>query len=222
MSPEDLLGTLNEIERRNAPEVLYVAGDPQPAREAFRIAIVGSRDASSEGVRRAAKLARFVVQRGAVVVSGLARGIDAAAHRAATEAGGHTVAVLGTPLDRAYPAEHAGLQSLLAREQLVVSEFPIGRPVYRSNFPSRNRTMALMCHASVIVEAGDSSGTLSQGWEALRLNRPLFIMRSVFSKQSLLWPKKMVEHGALRLGEPEELEELLPLGGGGLLTAPAF
>jgi DNA processing protein len=222
VSPEDLLGSLNEIERRNAPEVLYVAGDPAQISDRVRVAIVGSRSASNEGLRRAAKLARFLVSRGAVVVSGLAKGIDAAAHRTAMEASGFTLAVLGTSLDEVYPTEHADLQSQIAREHVLISQFPSGHPTRTSNFPRRNRTMALLCHASVIVEAGESSGTLSQGWEALRLNRPLFIMRSIFEKRDLKWPSEMLDYGAVPLGEPEELRDSLPLEGGGLLAAPAF
>jgi DNA processing protein len=81
-----------------------------------------------------------------------------------------------------------------------VSQFALGHPTLRSNFPRRNRTMALLCHASVIVEAGESSGTLSQGWEALRLNWPLFILKSVFDNPELTWPEEMRKYGARVLG----------------------
>jgi DNA processing protein len=144
-----------------------------------------------------------------VIVSGLAEGIDAVAHRTAIEQGGRTIAVVGTPLDRAYPASHAELQAVIARDHLLVSQFPVGAPVQRKNFVLRNRTMALVAHASVIVEAGEGSGSLSQGWEALRLGRPLFLMRSLV-ESTLQWPSVMLDHGARVLSNPEELFPYLP------------
>ncbi len=221
LSPNELLGPLNDIETLNAPKSLFAAGDFRLAQGTVRVAMVGSREASSDGLRRAAKLARELVERNVVVVSGLAKGVDGTAQRAALEAGGRTIAVIGTPLDQAYPKEHAELQQLLAREHLVVSEFPIGYPVRPSNFPRRNRTMALMCHASVIVEAGDSSGTLSQGWEALRLGRPLFMMQSVLENRSLTWPQEMLGYGARLLSSTEDLLDVLPADGR-QLSAAAF
>lgn len=147
-----------------------------------------------------------------VIVSGLAAGIDTAAHEETIKHGGRTIAVLGTPLDEAHPPANALLQRRLMEEHLVVSQFPAGHPTLRSNFPRRNRTMALLCHASVIVEAGESSGTLSQGWEALRLNRPLFILKSVFENAELTWPQEMVAYGAHVLQDVEQLFDELPLG----------
>jgi DNA processing protein len=97
-------------------------------------------------------------------------------------------------------------------EHLVVTQFAAGHPTLRSNFPRRNRTMALLCHASVIVEAGESSGTLSQGWEALRLNRPLFILKSVFENAELTWPEEMLKYGAHLLDDVEQILQALPLG----------
>jgi DNA processing protein len=144
-----------------------------------------------------------------VIVSGLAKGIDASAHKAAISSGGRTIGVLGTPLDRAYPQENAQLQAEMARNHLVVSEFRIGSVVMRSNFIRRNRTMALVADASVIVQAGESSGSISQGYEALRLGRPLFIWKSLF-ESSLDWPKEMARYGAMELSDPKELLENLP------------
>ena len=120
---------------------------------------------------------------------------------------------IGTPLDKVYPRENTELQQAMMRDHLVVSQFPAGHPVQRSNFPRRNRVMALIADASVIVEAGEKSGTLSQGWEALRLGRPLFLMRSVVEDPSLKWPGQMIEYGATVLRKPEELLEVLPEAG---------
>jgi DNA processing protein len=199
-SPEDLLGPLNPQEQLYAPKQLFVAGRADWLRQQPKVAVVGARKASPEGLRRAAKLARILVAHGAIVVSGLAEGIDAAAHSAAIDAGGRTVAVIGTPLSETYPAKHRALQERLMRDHLVVSQFADGYPTTRKNFPLRNRTMALICDASVIVEASDGSGSLSQGWEALRLGRPLF----------LTWPRTMLDYGAMVLRHPEELLSQLP------------
>lgn len=155
-------------------------------------------------------MANALVDASIVVVSGLAEGIDTAAHRAAIRRGGRTIAVLGTPLDRTYPASNAELQAEIGREHLLVSQFPNGAQIQRASFVMRNRTMALISDASVIVEAGEGSGTLSQGWEALRLGRPLFIMKSVVENAELQWPGEMLDYGARVLSEPAELLALLP------------
>jgi DNA processing protein len=208
--PEELLGPLNAEERRYAPKQLFVAGHDEWLREPPRVAVVGSRGASPEGVKRAARLAKILIGHGATVVSGLAEGIDAAAHEAAMAAGGRTIAVIGTPLSETYPAKHRDLQQRLMSQHLVVSQFPTDYPTTRKNFPLRNRTMALISNASVIVEAGEGSGSLSQGWEALRLGRPLFLMASIMDMRGLSWPRKMLEYGAMVLSQPDELLSVLP------------
>lgn len=200
-TPEALLGPLNEVEAKRAPKTLYVAGDPSIFHRRPLVSVVGSRKASAVGLARARKLARLLVEHGAVVVSGLAEGIDTAAHIAAIEAGGKTVGVLGTPLDRTYPRSNARLQQLMAREHALVSQFPNGYPVQKGNFVMRNATMALIVSASIIVEAGDTSGALSQGWEALRLGRSLFIMNAVFANSTLVWPAEMARYGAQVLSD---------------------
>jgi len=202
---EKVFRPLNEVERRNAPKQIFWRGDPSLLQTKRRVALVGSRRVSDEGLKRTRRLTRLLVEEEIVVVSGLALGVDAAAHRTAIEHEGRTVAVLGSPLEIAYPSDHQDLQDEIGREHLLVSQFPSGHPVKRTNFPQRNRTMALLCDASVIVEAGESSGTLSQGWEALRLGRPLFIMKSVFDRDELIWPREMLDYGAFVLSEPDEL-----------------
>lgn len=209
-SPEELLGPLNPQEQLYAPKQIFAAGHPEWLRQQPKVAVVGARKASPEGLRRAAKLARILVEHRAIVVSGMAEGIDAAAHAAAIDADGKTVAVIGTPLSDTYPAKHRALQERLMRDHLVVSQFAEGYPTTRKNFPLRNRTMALICDASVIVEASDGSGSLSQGWEALRLGRPLFLMASILEQQNLSWPRTMLDYGAMVLREPEELLAQLP------------
>jgi DNA processing protein len=200
-SAEELLGPFNEVEQKSAPKTIFTAGHIEVLETGGRVSLVGSRTATRDGLARARKLARMLAERSLVVVSGLAKGIDAAAHLGAIEAGGRTIAVIGTPLDKCYPKENADLQARIMREHLCVSQFPIGYPIQPKNFPIRNRTMALISDATVIIEAGESSGSLSQGWEALRLGRGLFIMKSVAENSALKWPKEMLSYGARVLGE---------------------
>jgi DNA processing protein len=212
LDPERVMGGLNEFERRHAPKQLFACGDVSFLRGTSRVAVVGSRKASLPGQKRVAKLVRALIEHDVVIVSGLAAGIDTAAHEETLKMGGRTIAVLGTPLNEAHPPSNARLQQRLMDSHLVVTQFPLGHPTLRSNFPRRNRTMALLCDASVIVEAGESSGTLSQGWEALRLNRPLFILKSVFENDALTWPEELLKYGAQVLEDAEQILQVLPIG----------
>jgi len=207
----ELLGRkLNDVEEKYAPPSLYALGDRELlSPEVVRVSIVGSRRASDEGLRRSRKLARQLAEADIVVVSGLAAGIDTASHRGAMEAGGSTVAVIGTGIDGCYPSQNRSLQDEIAHNHLVVTQFPPGTPPTRRTFPQRNRTMALISDATVIVEAGENSGTHHQGWEALRLGRPLFLMRSIV-ESGMNWPKTMQEYGARVLSETDELLDAIP------------
>ena len=214
VSPEELIGPLNEVERKNAPDTLFIAGDVELCRKFPRVSVIGTRQISKDGVRRTEDLVRMLVERGVAVVSGLALGVDACAHKTAIAAGGKTIAVLGTPLDRFYPKENEGLQRKIMAEHLAISQFPVGAVVNKANFPIRNRTMALISHATVIIEAEEESGTIHQGWEALRLGRPLFLMESLLKRTDLSWPKKLEAYGAQALTRDavEVLFEGLPAG----------
>lgn len=210
MNSADVLDELSVLERRRAPKQLFLAGDRSLLRHHPKAAVVGSRQARPAALRRAARLARILAEHDIIVVSGLAAGIDAAAHRAAIAAGGRTIAVIGTPLDRSYPRENAALQAEIAADHLVVSQFPPGHKVERWSFPARNRTMALIADACVIVEAGDSSGALIVGREALRLNRPVFIMKSIMTERpGLSWTREMIDHGARLLEFPQDVLDAL-------------
>jgi DNA processing protein len=205
----DLIGPLNNVEAKYAPPSLWTRGDPSLLERHPRVAIVGTRHPSPEGERRARKLVKGLLEQRAIVVSGLAQGIDTIAHTETIARGGRTIAVIGTPIDEVYPKANATLQKRIGEEHLVVSEFAPGTAVAKGNFPRRNRTMALIADASVIVEAGEGSGTLSQGWEALRLGRPLFLLKSILGS-GLRWPQKMVEHGALVMTDFDDLLRVLP------------
>lgn len=211
----DVLGPLNEVEKKNAPPRLYLGGDRRILSRGARVAVVGSRKASARARGEARKLSGALASRGVVVVSGLAEGIDTAAHEAAIASGGRTVAVLGTPLSDVYPPANRALQDLIMREHLAVSQFRPGSPIQPQNFPMRNRTMALVADATVVVEAGEKSGTIHLGWEALRLGKPLFFADSLLAKK-LAWLEKMLGYGAQSLGldELELLVDCLPMRDG--------
>lgn len=204
----ETLGPLGPIEEKHAPDVLYTAGDVSLLTEGTRIAIVGSRNASPEGMKRTRAVARALVEQNIIVVSGLADGIDTIAHQTAIEAGGRTIAVLGTPLSKAYPAKNAGLLEEIKNNHLAISQFPEGYPMKGENFPRRNRTMALICDATIVIEASEKSGTRHQGWEAIRLGRHLFLLDNVASDPSLTWPKELIQYGAQVL-KREDLPDIL-------------
>lgn len=147
-------------ETSDPPLVLWVRGDPGALECERAVGIVGSRQATGAGRALARAMARDLAAAGATIVSGLALGIDGEAHRGALEAGGRTVAVLGSGLARVYPASHVPLAEQVARAGAVVSEFPPATPPYKVNFPRRNRVIAGLAHAVVVVEAAARSGAL--------------------------------------------------------------
>lgn len=204
----DALGPFGPVEEKNAPDVLYTAGDAALLTEGSRVAIVGSRKATPDGIKRAQAVTRALVQQGIIVVSGLAEGIDTVAHRTAIEEGGRTIAVLGTPLSKAYPATNAVLLEEIKRDHLAISQFPEGYPGKSENFPRRNRTMALICDATIVIEASEKSGTRHQGWEAIRLGRDLYLLENVATNPNLTWPKQLIEYGAQILRR-EDLPDIL-------------
>jgi DNA processing protein len=205
-TPEELLGPLNDVERQNAPGRLFVRGHVDLLRTGRRVAVVGTRDATLEGLARARALVEALVAKAIVVVSGLAEGIDTEAHSTAIRSGGKTIAVLGTPLDECFPAANRVLLDQILREHLAISQFAVGTPSQPRHFPLRNRTMALVSDATIIVEAGEGSGTIHQGWEALRLGRPLFLLESLAKRTDIAWPGEMQRYGAGVL-----TKELLPV-----------
>ena len=179
------------------------------------IAIVGTRNPTDAGRRRAARLARLCVADGYTVVSGLARGIDTVAHTTAMAEHGFTIAVLGTPITQCYPPENRELQTAMADRHLVISQVPIvryGRQHLRTRprfFPERNATISGLTEATIIVEAGETSGTLIQARHALKQGRLLFILASCFQVPSLTWPAKLAALGAIRVSDYDEIRKRL-------------
>jgi len=179
--------------------------------ETRSVAVVGSRDATEDGKRRAAKISKALVEKGFTVVSGLAAGIDAAAHTAAIEAGGQTIAVIGTPLGVYYPKENEPLQRRIADKYLLISQIPVLRyasqhvPQDKLFFPERNVTMSALTEATIIVEASDTSGTLTQARAALQQGRKLFILDSCFERTDITWPASYAKKGAIRVRELSDI-----------------
>jgi DNA processing protein len=182
---EELVGPLNDVEKKYAPKQLYVVGRLPIPLPSPRVAVIGSRKASIKGLTAASNIARILAEHKVIVVSGLAEGIDTAAHNGA-------------------------IKEFIMQKHMAISQFPVGYPIQPKNFVIRNRTMALIADASIIVEAGNSSGSLHQGWEALRLGRPLFIWSPLMHVPSLNWPEKMAMYGAMEFNDPEEVLDELP------------
>lgn len=195
---------------RHPIEVFYYRGDIGLL-ESPCISIVGTRNCSPEGARRAARLARGLVEQGYTVVSGLAKGIDTAAMTAAIEAGGHIIGIIGTPIHEYYPKENRDLQETIARQHLLISQVPFYRynqepfSAKRFYFPQRNETMAAISSATIIVEASDSSGTLTQARACMQQGRSLFILNSCFDRTDITWPAKYEKEGAVRVRDIDDV-----------------
>lgn len=190
------------------PLALHVRGDASLLGRPS-VAIVGSRRATPYGVNAAAHLARTLVPSGLVVVSGMARGVDAAAHHAALDGGGTTIAVLGTGIDVVYPRSHARLFRRIAGHGLVVSEFAPGTPPKPENFPMRNRVISGLSLGTVIVEATTRSGSLITARLAAEQNREVFaVPGSIFSAGSE-GTHRLVQYGAKLVHDADDvLDEL--------------
>ncbi|HEX8144393.1 MAG TPA: DNA-processing protein DprA [Pyrinomonadaceae bacterium] len=157
------------------PITLYVKGAWEECLDAPCVAIVGSRRCSTYGQNAALMLARDLAGRGVTIISGLARGIDAAAHRGALEAGGRTVGVMGTGLDQIYPRDHRRLaEEILEARGAIVSEFPLGTPPAPQNFPYRNRVISGLSLGVLLVEAAENSGSLITARMAMEQNREVW------------------------------------------------
>ena len=208
---ENLLGRpLNNIESKFEPKTIFYKGSMEIPLPCPRVSIIGSRGALEKGLLEAKKIAKILIENEVVIVSGLAKGIDTVGHKTAIECGGKTIAVIGTPLNKVYPKENSELQKEIMKNHLVISQYPVGHSTTPKDFVFRNRTMALISDATVIVEAGESSGSLHQGWETLRIGRPLFICKDVVKNEKLEWPKEMLRYGAMTFDEPFDILENLP------------
>jgi DNA processing protein len=197
-------------------ELLYFQGWWELVNSPRSVAVVGTRKPTADGLARTRKLVKSLLQDDFTIVSGLATGVDTAAHTAAIEQGGRTIAVLGTPLSKAYPASNAKLQREIAERHLVISQVPVKRYINQKNptsnnyfFPERNITMSALTDATIIVEAGDTSGTLVQARHALKQGRKVFILESNFKNPELKWPHTFEERGAIRVTDYNDIRQHL-------------
>jgi DNA processing protein len=186
------------------------------------VSVVGARKATPAGIKRAERLSRELAEAGFTIVSGLATGIDTAAMKAAIASkNGHTIGVIGTPLNEVYPKENAELQEEVAANHLLVSQVPFFRyarqsfPTKKYYFPERNETMAALSEATVIVEASDTSGSLTQARAALQQGRKLFILNSCFENPKITWPEYYEARGAVRVRETADIVNALGKSDGG-------
>lgn len=193
------------------PLALFYRGDLTLLQKPL-LAMVGSRRASPYGVNAAAHLARQLVSAGVVIVSGLARGIDAASHQATLAAGGSTIAVLGTGIDVVYPRSHTRLVREIEQRGLVLTEFAPGTPPVAGNFPVRNRVISGLCLGTVIVEATSRSGSLITARSAAEQGREVFaVPGSIFAAGSE-GPHRLIQYGAKLVHDANDILEELPGG----------
>ncbi len=199
---------------RHPVEFLYYQGDWNLV-FGRSVAVIGTRNPTQEGISRARKLVRSLVKDEFIIVSGLATGIDTIAHETAIKQGGRTMAVIGTALHGNYPKANANLQAEIRSDHLLISQIPALRydsQDYRINrrfFPERNVTMSALTDASIIVEAGETSGTLIQARAAIAQSRKLFILDSCFENPRLTWPARFEKLGAVRVREYKDVRDNL-------------
>lgn len=195
-------------ETKDAPPFLFLKGNVHLLDEKS-VCVVGSRNASNESMKKTERIVKSLIQRNIVVNAGLAKGIDTATHRSALENGGRTIAVIGTPINQYYPKENKELQKEIEEKGLVVSQFPPCNSVNRWNFPTRNATMSGISLATIIMEAGETSGALKQADYALKQGRDVLIPQSAVDNPSIMWPKKYVAKGAHAFRTLKEALEIL-------------
>lgn len=204
--PDNLRGV------HDRPPFVFMAGALAPA-DGRAIAVVGSRVASQHGVWAARAIAEHLVDQHYTVVSGLAAGIDNAAHTAALASGGRTLAVIGTGLRRCYPPQHAELQRQIAAEGAVISQFWPDSPPSRRSFPMRNAVMSGLSLATVVVEASLTSGSRLQARLALEHGRPVFLLEYVLEHE---WARECAARPGVRvIRSPDEITTIVER-----LTAP--
>jgi DNA processing protein len=173
------------LDTADPPLMLYAQGRIELLESDASVAIVGSRNPTAQGLDNARAFARVLASRGFTIVSGLALGVDGAAHEGALQAGGDTIAVVGTGLDRTYPARHQALAREIATRGLLLGEYPLGTPPLRDNFPRRNRIIAGLGDGTLVVEAAMASGSLVTARQAAECGREVFaIPGSIHSPQS--------------------------------------
>jgi DNA processing protein len=202
------------------PERLWIRGSVA-AEDALAVAIVGSRRATPQGLALAERLAGDLAVRGITIVSGLARGIDSAAHRGALEAGGRTIAVLGCGVDLVYPPENRRLAARIAERGAVLSQFAPGTPALAHHFPIRNRLLAALALGVVVVEAAEASGSLITAGHAGDLGREVMAMPGPAGAPSSRGAHRLIRDGAALVESWEDVVALLPERWRACVASPA-
>ena len=199
---------LKEIEQ--PPPVLYIRGEYLPD-DLFAVAIVGTRRVTAYGRQITEELAAYLASNGITVISGLARGVDGIAHQTALKAGGRTIAVLGSGVDKIYPPEHRGLADKMIERGAIISDYAPGTPPDAANFPPRNRIVSGLSLAVVVIEAGETSGALITAEFAAEQGREVFaVPGSILAPQSK-GTNKLIQNGALPLLSVNDLMQALNL-----------
>jgi len=209
LTPDDAAYPARLRELPDPPPTLWRRGGGECTPAA--LAIVGSRRPSSYGRTMAERFGRELAQAGVTVVSGLARGIDAAAHRAALEIGGRTIAVLGCGLDRVYPPEHRALQEAIGRDGTLLTEFPLGAPPLAHHFPRRNRLISGLALGVVVVEAGERSGSLITARLALEQGREVFAVPGNLGAGGSVGTNRLIKAGAMLVERVDDMLEAVAL-----------
>ncbi len=196
----------------DAPPVIYVRGQINCLRQPLSLSIVGARNASLNGRKLASQISCELTSQGIMIVSGMARGIDTAAHKGAMFAlnrTGSTVAVLGTGIDIAYPAENQKLCEQIARQGAVISEFPLGTEPSAGNFPRRNRIVSALTDGTLVVEASLHSGSLITARLALEQGRDVFAVPGFPTDERSAGPNKLIKDGAFLVENAEDILNVL-------------
>jgi len=205
---ENYPARLKEIDQ--PPPVLYIRGEYLPD-DLFAVSIVGTRKVTPYGRQVTEEIASFLAANGMTVISGLARGVDAIAHQTALKAGGRTIGILGSGVDKIYPPEHRGLAEQMMERGAIISDYAVGTPPDASNFPPRNRIISGLSLAVVVIEAAETSGALITAEFAAEQGRELFaVPGSILAPQSK-GTNRLIQNGALPLLTPADLMQALDL-----------
>jgi DNA processing protein len=207
---QDEVYPLRLKEINQPPPVLYIRGEYLPD-DLFAVAVVGTRRVTPYGRQITEELSSFLAANGMTVISGLARGVDSVAHKSALKAGGRTIGILGSGVDRIYPPEHRGLAEQMMESGAIISDYAPGTPPDASNFPPRNRIISGLSLAVVVIEAGETSGALITAEFAAEQGREVFaVPGSILAPQSK-GTNKLIQSGALPLLSVNDLMQALDI-----------
>ena len=193
-----------------SPPVLYLNGELRPE-DRWSVGVVGTRKITQYGARVAEEVCSVLAQQGITIVSGMARGVDTIAHKAALDAGGRTLAILGCGVDRIYPAENHALAHQIVKNGAMISDYIPGTPPDGANFPPRNRIISGLTMATIVIEAGERSGALITAQNAIEQGREVFAVPGQVYAPMSKGPNRLIQEGAHPLLQPRDVLEVLDL-----------